>query len=117
MRIKGFPVARRFVLFGIAASGLLVASPWIVPASLRAMVDTTVYAPGYRESAFRSIRVGMARREVLQLLGEPLYGYNLNGRYVLRYSDSSCGDSCYKRLVILDRGERVVDVVSEFYWE
>jgi hypothetical protein len=34
--------------------------------------DRTVYAPGYSEAGFRSIRVGMAREEVTRILGEPL---------------------------------------------
>jgi SmpA / OmlA family len=34
--------------------------------------DSTVYAPGYSEARFRSIRVGMTREEVTRVLGEPL---------------------------------------------
>jgi hypothetical protein len=34
--------------------------------------DGTVYAPGYSEARFRSIRVGMTREEVTRVLGEPL---------------------------------------------
>jgi outer membrane protein assembly factor BamE (lipoprotein component of BamABCDE complex) len=34
--------------------------------------DGTVYAPGYSEAGFRSIRVGMTREDVTRVLGEPL---------------------------------------------
>jgi hypothetical protein len=34
--------------------------------------DRTVYAPGYSEAGFRSIRIGMTREEVTRVLGEPL---------------------------------------------
>jgi hypothetical protein len=34
--------------------------------------DRTVYAPGYSEAGFRSIRIGMTREEVTRILGEPL---------------------------------------------
>jgi outer membrane protein assembly factor BamE (lipoprotein component of BamABCDE complex) len=34
--------------------------------------DDTTYAPGYSESKFRSIQVGMSRDEVTRILGKPL---------------------------------------------
>ena len=34
--------------------------------------DTTVYAPGYTDSTFRRVRVGMTEAEVRKLLGPPL---------------------------------------------
>jgi hypothetical protein len=34
--------------------------------------DSTTYAPGYSETKFRSIRVGMPREEVTRILGNPL---------------------------------------------
>jgi outer membrane protein assembly factor BamE (lipoprotein component of BamABCDE complex) len=33
--------------------------------------DGTVYSPGYSESKFKSIRVGMPREQVIRMLGEP----------------------------------------------
>ena len=34
--------------------------------------DFTVYAPGYRESNFRAIRIGMTQAEVEAIMGSPL---------------------------------------------
>ena len=34
--------------------------------------DTTVYAEGYSENKFRSVRVGMPRAEVTRLIGKPM---------------------------------------------
>ena len=34
--------------------------------------DTTVYAPGYSEQAFKTIRRGMSEHEVFTMLGKPL---------------------------------------------
>lgn len=36
---------------------------------------STRYAPGYSESAFKRIRVGMGTNEVLQIVGKPLGEY------------------------------------------
>jgi hypothetical protein len=34
--------------------------------------DTTVYAPGFTETKFRTIRVGMKREDVIRILGDPI---------------------------------------------
>jgi hypothetical protein len=45
--------------------GSCLAVRWLVK-------DDTIYAPGYSEARFRSIRVGMPRDEVIRALGQPV---------------------------------------------
>jgi outer membrane protein assembly factor BamE (lipoprotein component of BamABCDE complex) len=50
-----------FLLFLTFALGII----WLIR-------DDTVYAPGYSEAKFKSIRLGISREEVIRLLGQPL---------------------------------------------
>ena len=78
--------------------------------------EHTRYASGYTDSAFRSVRVGMSKDEVLGLLGVPLNTWFLDPErlevwaYTLSPSDSS-----YRIRVVHFREGLVVHKVSEFY--
>ena len=67
-----------FVVFGLLATSSVAlfraVSPG-TPGELATSVvfgDDTVYAPGFDERAFRTVRIGDSREAVLERLGEPL---------------------------------------------
>ena len=49
-----------------------VALAFSVPSCLIALEDSTQYAAGFRESKFRTIRLGMSEADVIRTLGQPL---------------------------------------------
>lgn len=79
--------------------------------------DGTVYAPGYSESAFRSIRLGMTTEQVKAILGAPLAeGKDENGAPVIwRYSASPRKGNYHYRGVRFDAKGNVVERIAEFY--
>ena len=77
----------------------------------------TEYAPGYSETAFRSVRIGDSREEVLQVLGQPLRVYGSEGEVeVLSYSRSPSGSNYLMRDIVLDSEGRVVEIRRQIWW-
>jgi hypothetical protein len=84
----------------------------------------TVYAPGYSESRFHRIRVGMTPAEVEMIMGEPLQkgdwgcltpSPSTGDRDTWRYSNQhDYTANFWRRWVIFEKG-KVVDVVSDFW--
>lgn len=56
----------------VALIAVLLAVPGCFLRLFQLLADTTVYAPGFRQDRFDSIRVGMDEAEVRRLLGAPL---------------------------------------------
>ena len=79
--------------------------------------EDTVYSPGYSDSSFKQITIGMPEREVKRLLGEPIKIYppdESNDRTKLCYSLSP-EDTNYRIRAINIKDGRVVSKYSEFY--
>jgi hypothetical protein len=103
--------------------GLVVTMAFVmsIPANLERLVqvlsDTTVYSRGFTEAGFRSIRIGMSRRDLVQVMGEPLAARMCTDGLILEYSRSSCDSDYYIRRVVVDRDGRVVRVEASWYWD
>jgi hypothetical protein len=83
----------------------------------RALVfgDTTKYADGYSERAFRNVRAGMSESEVRSAIGEPLSVFKTaDGGIGWRYSGSK-NDGSYRQRLVYFRGDKVVSAIHEFY--
>lgn len=83
----------------------------------------TEYAPGYSEAAFRSVRIGDSREEVIALLGEPLFVHSVGvegtetwGEW-LRYFWSPSSENYLVRQFMLDSEGRVVKILRKVYWD
>lgn len=79
--------------------------------------DNTVWAPGYTNSVFRAVRVGMKRSEVYALLGQPLETNPLPGGGVIETWTNLGKDSfdCsiqFRRISF--QGDVVIEKVAEF---
>ena len=89
----------------------------------------TVYAPGYSEGAFRTIRAGMTRRQVDAIMCKPLFvhrmagvGYTLPDAGYMRYSytrDGRCpwGDFAWLGREVRFQDGVVVEVFSDLYYD
>jgi hypothetical protein len=82
MRQLGLWFSVRRIMFVIVIFGVVLAlakylfienKPWDILAAAFGALDGhyTVYADGYSESSFRSIRVGMSVRQVEEIMGPP----------------------------------------------
>jgi hypothetical protein len=84
-----------------------------------AFTEDTVYAAGYSDSAFRSVRLGMPESEVHSLLGPPLERWAITdsprGADRGERWSRSPGDTHYRCRVVQFGGGRVVAKHSEFY--
>ena len=67
----------------------------------------TQYAPGYSNSAFRSVQVGMSEEQVLALLGAPLSDKRGGGLHSAFYSISPSDGNYWQRIVAYDEQGRV----------
>ncbi|AMV38254.1 hypothetical protein [Planctomyces sp. SH-PL62] len=83
---RSISIARMMLL--VAAVAVVAASPRFLSAAYKFLSDSTVYAPGYTETGFESIRLGMRRAEVLSRLGPPLKTRPKAGSVVLSYSET-----------------------------
>jgi hypothetical protein len=63
----------------------VAASLLSVPSCLVILQDTTDYPPGYRETNFMSIKVGMTEAEVMHKLGKPFSVANASTKYIKYY--------------------------------
>jgi len=83
----------------------------------------TAYAPGYSETAFRSVRIGDSKEEVIALLGQPLsvHSVGIEGTETWgewwRYSWSPSDTHYLLRQLLLDSEGRVVKILREIYWD
>ncbi len=78
--------------------------------------EDTEYSPGYKDRAFRAVRIGMSRDKVLELLGAPIETGEIpeEALEILRYARSP-SDKSYRVRVIQIRNSVVVAKISEFY--
>lgn len=74
--------------------------------------DGTVWADGYSESGFKSVRIGMARSEVYKLLGPPLTGNNYFDGTVGHCWTMSQLDSTYRQREVIFADDRVIEVIA-----
>ncbi len=114
---------RPWRVIGVAAA-ILMASTLLLHAYLLDGLDgwffstgfeeDTEYAGGYSDDAFRSVRLGMATRDVVALLGPPLETGALGaGRETWRWSRSP-GDKSYRVRVVIFDGGRAVEIHNHF---
>lgn len=86
--------------------------------------DSSLYAEGYDEKAFWSLRPGASAEEVARVLGEPLWLWEAGeGREVWAYSSTrgegcvTCPDGFYwKRRVIFGSDGKVLELDGG-YWD
>ena len=78
--------------------------------------NNTVYAKGYTDARFRSIRLGMTAIQVEATLGPPLKIAPFGGMpSVWYYTDQETDwDNFWRRWVVFERG-RVVEIISDFW--
>ena len=82
----------------------------------------TVYAPGYSESQFRRVRIGMTPNEVESILGRPIRKDSTSRRWSpcenWIYSEppppGTIGDNYWRRWVLFDDG-KVSAIVDDYY--
>lgn len=103
---SGYSRAKRSFLFSLGQT--------ILPIVCR---ERTVYAPGYREESFRSLKLGTSESELRRVLGEPLLRRAFpDGVTVLYYSKQATGtDNYLLRNVVLDANGRCLERQMEFY--
>ncbi len=77
----------------------------------------TVFAPGYTQSGFGSIRVGMSEAQVRATLGEPLQSSMSNGEVVDMWYSHSPNSTHYRQRGFILRGGVVTKVIAEMYWD
>jgi outer membrane protein assembly factor BamE (lipoprotein component of BamABCDE complex) len=70
-------------------------------------LEKTIYAKGFPWDNYRRIQAGMTRREVLDLLGPPLFKTTYTYQLLLEYSSSSHDASPTAGEHATDQGERV----------
>ncbi|MBR4188583.1 MAG: hypothetical protein IKQ55_01315 [Kiritimatiellae bacterium] len=125
-------VWRVVLAYGVVLAGMRVLFAWPHARSagdwvqyLAAMTeDSTLYAEGYDEKAFRSLRPGMSAGEVEDVLGEPLWRREGGeGREVWAYSSTrgagcvTCPDGFFwKRWVVFGSDGKVLETESA-YWD
>ena len=68
----------------VALVAVLFSIPSCAESVLQTLRDTTVYAPGYSEKRFRSIRLGMTDADLIQIMGQPFEDKS-SGGYVNWY--------------------------------
>lgn len=99
----------------ILAVSLIMVAPWHLESAYRAMVDSTVYSPGYSEEDFNAVASGMNLRAVERLLGRPFRASEGADGQRLVYSRTESDDSYYLRIVVLDKHGIVIRTVSDWY--
>lgn len=77
----------------------------------------TVYSPGYSDSRFRQIRVGMTTAQVEGLMGPPLemIPWSEQGLEIWCYSKKPSGRGDYWRRDLFVKGGRVCQIL-DMYW-
>jgi hypothetical protein len=117
-RIDGprFKVREAMMAIALLALGLGTARWWV------RHHFWTVYAPGYSESQFRKVRIGMTPNEVEAILGRPIRKdptSKSSARWWI-YSEppphGTIGDNYWKRWVLLD-DDKVSAIEDDYYVE
>jgi hypothetical protein len=115
-RIEGPRVKLREAMMAIAVLGLCFGTArWWVRYHF-----WTVYAPGYSESQFRRVRIGMTPNEVESILGRPIRKDSTSQSWspCWIYSEppphGTIGDNYWRRWVLFDDG-RVSGIVDDYY--
>lgn len=82
-----------------------------------AIDEGTLWSPGFSERNFNKIRVGMSRGEVLEIMGDPLHGYeDCQKNCFWSYTKQDSGTSDFdQRWVIFDENYKVSEVRKSFY--
>ena len=80
----------------------------------RLFQEDTIYAPGYSDTAFRKVTVGMSQAEVLALLGPPISEWEACDNMAMGWSKSP-GDTHYRQRVVFFQNGVVTKTLSEFY--
>ena len=75
--------------------------------------DASTFAPGFSESAFDRVQLGMSEAEVVTLLGEPLVKHGYGNRY-WRYSTAPPDRNYFLRVITFDNG--IVSSKSAYYF-
>lgn len=115
----------RRLSISVAFVAVILAIPGYLERLWRVLDDTTVYAPGFSESQFQSLRPGLSRDAVIRIMGRPLEEKSNAGSpgptspsplwSYLAYSTSEAGGSYHIRRVWLDREGRVSLVETGWY--
>jgi hypothetical protein len=88
--------------------------------------EDTRYAQDYSDSAFNKIEVGMPKKQVLDLIGAPIYKYFIAGEKISAdsISDNSCyhysisdSDTNFRDRIIFFKGGIAVRVIKKFYYD
>jgi hypothetical protein len=103
------------IVLALARSVFIEDSPdQLLPAIL--LGHSTIYAPGYNESRFRAIRVGMTVSQVERLVGYPLErrepGWGV-GDDLWLYTWKRSGH--FRRRWVVFLNGKVVEVINDFY--
>jgi len=78
--------------------------------------EGTVWAPGFKESEFSKVRVGMMVEEVVKLLGEPIRRSCDEKDCHLTYTWHDTATADYdQRWVVVDPSERVIEIHKSFF--
>ena len=80
----------------------------------RLFQEDTVYAPGYSDTAFRKVTVGMSQAEVLALLGPPISEWESCDNMAMGWSRSP-GDTHYRQRAVFFQNGVVTKSLSEFF--
>jgi len=75
--------------------------------------DSTQYAPGYSDNAFRTVKIGMSESQVYTLLGQPLDSHTTDGNLYLLYSIPKKSHFRDRRVILHDGV--VTEKNAEFY--
>jgi outer membrane protein assembly factor BamE (lipoprotein component of BamABCDE complex) len=107
-----FSLRTMFLLMTVAAvllTAYLYADSWWPLDGLMLPNDrgTTYWANGYSDNGWRTVRVGMKRREVYDLLGPPLYVSSVTSDGE-SWTRSSFDGVTYQRRTIVFQGDTVV---------
>lgn len=115
--IKYMPWTIIIPLWGLTLLGMIVGFPYALPFD-------TEYAPGFSESAFQRIVVGMNAKMVLDTLGEPLERYPWVGDQTgvplgeaFWYSRPTDSGNYHMRAIYVDRDGIVKKKVSRRYFD
>lgn len=77
--------------------------------------DDSKYSKNYSHQKFLKIKKGMTQKEVLKILGEPMYIENMKQNIIrLQYSESP-KDTHYRLRSIYLKNNKVDGIFSEFY--
>ena len=107
----------------MAVAGLVLLTACSAPGGAEEVVldvllpDDTIYAPGYTDDQFNSVKVGMTEAEVHRRIGSPIDKWSrpLSPREESMRWTRSARDSNYKIRVLVFRSGRVSKKFAEFY--